>query len=147
MRLRRQNHTSFADFPLATNRFPRQIRYAEQGRGVLQMFVDSLETLRDVPKDAFTPPSRATSLPWCEDEKLPRPERLGGGEPIVGIVHGLSIPGVVISVSGFFPDYLQGWSRRTRKRPPGLRQTWVSGFADRRCGEPARLSLLSRDFW
>jgi hypothetical protein len=64
--------------PLGLKRFPRHLRYSRYTRKVLDIDIESIETLDAPPDSAFTPPPGVTPLPWCPDEKPPRLERLSG---------------------------------------------------------------------
>lgn len=63
---------------LGTKRFPRHIRYGEHGRTILEMDVDTLQPIDNHSQDLFIPPSGATFLPWCSNERPPRPLYFGG---------------------------------------------------------------------
>jgi hypothetical protein len=64
--------------PLGLKRFPRHIRYSRFTRKVLEIDIESIEMIDAPPASAFAPPPGVTPLPWCPDEKPPRPERIGG---------------------------------------------------------------------
>lgn len=59
---------------LGLKRFPDRIRYFERGKQMLLMDVDSLEELGEAGGEAFAPIPGVRPIPWCADEKTPRPE-------------------------------------------------------------------------
>lgn len=80
---------------MGLKRFPRSIVHSYL-EGSIEIETDSLEPLDPASADAIAPPPRAASLPWCRDEKLPRPLHFGGapssGSPV------FLLPGIEMAV-------------------------------------------------
>lgn len=70
---------------LGMKRFPSRIVHSYK-QGSIEVETDSLEPLDQASANAITPPPGAAFLPWCRDEKLPRPLHFGGAPSFYSLI-------------------------------------------------------------